>query len=817
MVLGLLTAMTSGSAAEIAHRLERLRSPVRVLYVAAHPDDENTQLLTWLSRGRKVRAAYLSLTRGDGGQNLIGPEQRPLLGVMRTHELLAARKLDGAEQLFTRLRDFGYSKSADESLKRWGEEFALSEVVYAFRSFRPHVVITRFPEVGDTHGHHLASAQLARRAMQAANDPKMFPEQLTRGLKPWKTHRLFYNFPHFFRRRGVMPPPDSKYEIDIGGYDSWLGQSYGEISALSRSMHKSQGFGASARIGPWKETLVLLEGSRPQQDDPLSGLPTWMTVPGGGPFAEAIEQANRAMDGRLPSAVIPWLGKAHKATEGIKDPILREELRAAVESLLIDAAGLHLEARTESAEVEPGARVSIEVQALARTPGASVVLRKVSGPGFEDIPRMVLDGKNVYRFQASVEADASMGPTRPHWLEVPATPARYMSPEIDHAQQPTVPAPFQVAFEVGIGGVGVRAERPIQRHWVDPVEGERTEALEVAPAVSVTPEVGVVVVPKGRGQSLSVEVRAGPRGFSGTIGWQGADGAITPERQRATLKPGAVTRLEFQVLGSLRARSSVRGTFAGDGKKPQPAWTRQVIDHSHISRMTYRSPSAVELVPAELSVPEGLFGYVPGSGDVVAPILARLGLNLETLDDQALLNGELNRFRAILLGIRAFNVNQSLLRARDKLMNYVRQGGTLVVQYNTKNWSSKLDVAFGPYPISISRLRVTDEGASVNILAPEHFLLTTPHQITNKDFDGWIQERGLYFAESWNKAYIPLFSMNDPGESPCEGSTLYAPYGKGHYIFSGLSFFRQLPAGNAGALRLLINFLEASRSQGEKS
>lgn len=815
IVLSAIMAMTTpGSAAEIAHRLERLRTPVRVLYVAAHPDDENTQLLTWLARGKKVRAAYLSLTRGDGGQNLIGPEQRPLLGVIRTHELLAARRLDGAEQLFTRLRDFGYSKSSEEALKKWGPDTALNEVVRVFRTFRPHVVITRFPETGDTHGHHLASAQLARKAYFAAGDARQFPEQLQEGLSVWKPRRLFYNFPHFFSNRGIEPPEGVRFDVEIGGYDAWLGTSHGEISGYSRSMHKSQGFGASARIGSWKEPLILLEGDRPEASDPFDGLQSWATIPGGGSFADAIKEVIASMDGRNPSSMIPFLGQAHKAAASIEDLALRAYVQAEIEALLVDTAGLYIEARSEVAEVSAGSELPVTIRVVARAPETPVVIRKVSGPGFEQTARVVLENNESYKETIQLAVDADAQPTRSHWLESSPEPTIYEVAEPNSAVRPVIESPFQVSFELGIGGIGLYVQRPVLRHWVDPVLGERTERLEVAPPVSVTPEVEVMIVPAGQSQKLAVEVQAGPLGFSGDIGWSQSEKILSPPTQKVTLAPGASTRLLFTVEGTLKARSSVRATYSA-GSTPVLGWSRRVIDHPHIPRVTHRTPATVELVPSLLNIPQGLYGYIPGSGDSVAEILGRLGMKIESLDARALLSADLSKYKAILTGIRAFNVNDSLLQSQSRLMDYVKAGGTLVVQYNTKNWSAKLDVPIGPYPVSIFRGRVTDETAAVTILRPEHKLLSSPHKITEADFLGWVQERGLYFAENWAKEYTPLFSMHDAGEAALEGSTLYTKYGKGHYVFSGLSFFRQLPAGNPGALRLLINFLSASETSSE--
>lgn len=810
----MLTAALATSAvpsSEIALRLEQLGSPVRVLYVAAHPDDENTQMLTWLARGRKVRAAYLSLTRGDGGQNLIGAEQRPLLGLIRTHELLAARNLDGAEQMFTRLRDFGYSKSAEEAMRIWGANDALEEVVRVFRTFRPHVVITRFPEEGRTHGHHLASAQLAHLAFDAAGDKSRFPAQIAEGLRTWKPQRLYYNFPHFWASRGREPPPGRRFDVDVGGYDAGAGLSYGEISAFSRSMHKSQGFGASARTGPWKETLVMLEGEA-DGDDPLAGLPSWADVPGGEDFAKAVQFALRSYDARRPGALIPLLGRAHAAAAAIEEAELAKEMKARVEALLHACAGMLIEARAERAEAQPGAKVPVKLRVLTRAPGVSVVLRSLRGPGVNATPRAVLESHQLWEQEVELVVPEDAEPTRPHWLAEPPLEARYPV-DAAAALAPDSTPPLNIVFELGIGGVGTTFPVAVRRHWVDPVQGERTEPLEVAPAVSVTPAVSVLLVPSGAAQTLAFDVRAGPEGFEGTLDFA-SEAKVEPAEISLKLDAEKSQRIEvgvrMDVPGTLRAR--VRGKTG----EAAPAWGRWVVDHPHLPRLVHRALAEVRLVPVRLERPKGPIGYIPGSGDAVADILGRAGIPVETLDASSLRPGGLDRFAAVLVGIRAFNVNKELIAAREELMNYVREGGTLVVQYNTKNWSAKLDIQFGPEPISISRDRVTDETAEVRFLVPNHPLLSRPHRITQTDFDGWVQERGLYFSDEWHEGYTPLFSMNDPGAEPSEGSTLYRRYGKGHFVFSGLSFFRQLPAGVPGALRLLVNFLAAGDFEDDK-
>lgn len=807
--LMMLTAISSASSADIERRIGELQSPLRVLYVAAHPDDENTQMLAWIEQGLGAQAAYLSLTRGDGGQNLIGAEQRPLLGVIRSLELLEARKIDGARQWVTRLRDFGFSKSGEEALSVWGEEAALADVVRVFRTFRPHVVITRFPEEGPTHGHHLASARLARRAFEASSDTERFREQIAAGLISWRPLRMFYNYPHFWASRGKPPPEEGRYEVDVGGYAPLLGRSFGEISAASRSMHKSQGFGASARYGSWKESLILLEGSQPSTEDAFSGLPEWTDLEGGAAFAESIANVLERFDGAAPAKSIPWLGRAHRAAEELRSEPERTRAQKAIESLLLDCAGVLVDARAEVPELSPGASSKVSLRVHPRAEGAEVVLRRIEGPGIDLLPRKVLGASEVWEKSVSLEVPEAAEPSTPHWLSIPPEPARYPIPDGDLGILPWGPPPLTVSVEVGVGGVGILAVVPVSYHWVDPVHGERARTVEVTPPVTVTPRRAVAYVPRGGNARIEAEVRAGDAGWSGKLSFGGIDAAPEP----VALKLGADEAQTVSVDVRTLRPSELSLRVASGGEGAVPAWSKRVIDHPHVPVVGVRLPARVKLSPVELEVPEGLrVGFLPGTGEATASILRGLGLEVEELSVGSIRSGELDGLDTLLLGVRAFNVSPELKDMRGRLWDWVASGKTLVVQYNTNNRNASLDYDIGPAPITIARGRVTDEAAQVDLLQPKHPLLRFPHVIREPDFEGWVQERGLYFAEKWDSGYTPLFSMHDAGEEPLEGSTLVKKHGKGTYIYTGLSFFRQLPAGNPGALRLLVNFLSAGKA-----
>ncbi len=793
-------------AGELAHELDRIRHTGRVLYLAAHPDDENTRLLAYVANARHLQAAYLAMTRGGGGQNLIGPEQGDLLDVIRTEELLSARRIDGALQRFTRMRDFGYSKTAAETLATWGHDDALADVVWVIRTFQPDVIITRFDENPPNHGHHTASAILAREAFEAAADPKRFPEQLGGGVQPWKCERLLRNHGSWREE-----PPKDALVLDVGAYDPRLGLGYGELAAVSRSQHRSQGFGVAGQRGPLNEYFVPVAGSRPQQDI-LDGVDVGWTRFGApaAPFAKALDDAHAALDRDYPERAIPALVGAHAALDALPDVPRVRDARRSLERLIAACAGLFVRATAATPIGVPGGTVQIDVELVQGRP-AGVELRRVVFPGVPPVEgggALAVNERKTFSQPVPLPADVPV--TLPYWLAVPGTPGRHAVSEPRLLGQPEGPPALAVQVELRAGGRDLALEVPVVHAWTDPVLGERERPFVIVPPVTVTPARDAVMLPGGRGGTLSLAVRAGRDDVRGELvltpipaGWD----VTPPSRPFALAKAGDAAMVEFVVKAPSSGDPAV--TIAPVATVDGRTWSfrETTIDYPHIPVQLVLQQPKVRLVPLSIRLPDGLIGYVQGSGDTVADDLAHVGLRVETLSDETLRAGDLDRFAAIVVGIRAYNTREAVRAAHPRLMDYVERGGTVVVQYNTNSRIGPMQAPVGPFPLEIGRDRVTDETAAIVPLKSDHPMLRVPNEIGPADFAGWVQERGIYFASRWDERYEPLFAIADPGEEPSNGSTLVARHGKGRYVYTGLAFFRQLPAGVPGAYRLFVNLL----------
>ncbi|HEX5044567.1 MAG TPA: PIG-L family deacetylase [Candidatus Polarisedimenticolaceae bacterium] len=789
-------AMDAGS---LAHEVDRLAVTARVLYVAAHPDDENTRLLAYLANGRHLAAAYLSMTRGGGGQNLIGPEQAELLDVVRTEELMAARGLDGARQFFTRARDFGYSKSADETFSVWGHEAALADVVWVLRTFQPDVVITRFDEKPPNHGHHTASAILAREAFAAAGDPTRFPEQLAAGAMPWKATRLLHNVPTWRDE----PPPPSALPLDVGAYDPRLGLSFGELAARSRSQHQSQGFGVPGERGSVVERFLTVAGSAAEKDL-LDGVPLGWDRYGaaGAPVARALEEARDLLDRDRPERAVPALVAAMRGMDALPGEPRTRDARRAAERAIAAASGLFVRATANQPGVVPGAKLEIALETIVRRPSGLEILsfHYPDGSTVEPDGPIGVNAKTVMRRQIVLPAGTAV--SVPYWLQEQVAP--------DLVGRPRGPAALEAAVTVRVSGRTLRLTAPVQYAWTDPVRGERLRDVLVMPPATVTASRQAVLAPNASSAPLVLKIRAARDEVRGEVtvpvpaGWRVEPASATVALEKA----GDATTVRFALTPPPGAGPiELQPQVVVEGR----AWSfrEDVLDHPHIPMQVILRPSTVRAVPLQLQVPGKRIGYVMGSGDSVADDLTHVGAQVEILDDEALRAGDLSRFAAIVTGIRAYNTRDALRAAHDRLMRYVEDGGTVVVQYNTQSRLGPLESRIAPFPLEIGRGRVTDERAAMEPLAPDHEVLVRPHRITASDFAGWVQERGLYFAENWDPRYTPIFAAADPGESPLRGGLLFARHGKGRYVYTGLAFFRQLPAGVPGAYRLFFNLIGA--------
>lgn len=802
-------------AAEIRLALEKLNVLGRVLYVAAHPDDENTGLIAYWANGALLDAAYLSLTRGDGGQNLTGADLGEALGVIRTQELLAARRIDRGEQFFTRANDFGYSKTAAETLRIWDRDQVLADVVWAIRRFRPDIVVTRFtPEDDRTHGHHTASAQLALAAFEAAGDPKRFPEQLKQ-VEPWKPARILWNTsPFFFRMREVPFDPAGLIRVEAGGYQPLLGKSYPEIAAQSRTMHKSQGFGSGIDRGERTEYFKHLAGRPVEGSDLFSGIDTtWSRVPGGDAIARKVRAIIAGYDATQPSASVPSLLELRRAVRDVPDRFWRDDKLREIDRLVGAMLGLHLAAITEKPMAQPGGSVSLTLEAMNRSP-LSVSLRSFRMLDGKETPiDAALAPNELWTRKEPVQLPPALPLSQPYWLRERGTPGTYTVAEQTQIGQPVNPPAFPVEATLSVAGEDVAFQIAPMFRTVDRVRGEVVQPLVIAPGIFVQLPRSVFVFPDRQPRTIAVRVIAAAEGTNGELsleapaGWR-VEPAMAPVRGGPADSEETLT---FQVTPPADAGEGLlRAFFTPAGGERRLAHGIQRIEYPHIDTQILLPPAEAKLVRADIQLTARKVGYIPGAGDAVAESLRDIGVQVTLLDDAEIQAAHLAQYDAVVLGIRALNVHANRIAAwMPELMAYARRGGVVIVQYNT---------APGPRPdqfpasLRISRDRVTDETAEVRLLAPEHPVLTQPNRISKADFAGWVQERGLYFADEWDPAWTPILSSNDPGEKSLDGGLLIMPVGEGAFVYTGYGFFRQLPAGVPGAFRLFSNLLSLGKA-----
>ncbi len=812
------------ASGQILQRIQKLEVLGSVLYIAAHPDDENTRLISYLSNGRKVRTGYLSLTRGDGGQNLIGAEIGDALGIIRTQELLEARRIDGGEQFFTRAVDFGYSKSPEESFAKWGRQEIQGDVVRVIRTFRPDVIITRFTTDGSGgHGHHTASAILANEAFDLAADPKAFPEQLTQGLEVWQAKRLFFNGSTWWREdlpKVAESDPEHWLRLDVGGFEPLLGASYNEIAGRSRSLHKSQGFGSAESRGEMIEYLRLEKGPQLAAQDLFDGIDTsWRRVAGGEAVGTLLRALIAGFDPKAPEAsfaalgeVAGKLGALGAATAG--EGAWPKYHSRAIDALLLSSCGAVFEATAGRYQVAAGDKLPVTVSALQRRAGPSLRLRQIRGPQGAVVALDEELGLNRATSKVLEVALASETPAdQPHWLEEPHG-TLYRTENLPlQINAPSVPGQMRCTLVLELAaGRRVEVDVPIVFKWVDPVAGERSRPVVVTPIASVVPKDDVAIVGKepvtvvfeiealaqGEQSDLAVEVAPLPEGWDivGDVSIQGG-----------TMRRGDRRSVSIQIVQGTNARA---GMLQLSFKSSRGSANRSihVIDHEHLLPQTWYTPAEVRLVPLDVKVSSQAVGYIRGAGDEVPRALERLGVSVETIDPAAADPGQLAKFDAIVTGVRAYNTVDALANFQPALLDYVKAGGTLVVQYNTAGSSLVVPAEkLGPFPFQLTRNRVTVEEAAPSFVDPKHALLTAPNAISAADFEGWVQERGLYFAGNFGENFTAPIAWNDPGEAAQNGALICCDFGKGRFIYTGISFFRELPAGVPGAYRLFANLI----------
>jgi LmbE family N-acetylglucosaminyl deacetylase len=798
------------TSSEIRLALDHLQTVGSVLYIAAHPDDENTAFLAAMAKGRGMRTAYLSITRGEGGQNLIGPEQGAALGVIRTRELLAARAVDGAEQYFTRAVDFGFSKTTDESMRFWDHDSTLADVVRVIRMFQPDVIVTRFTPALGGHGNHTASAVLALEAFDAAADPMRFPEQL-RTLKAWKTRRLFWNV---FRPDSVLPA--GTVRIDLGAYAPLLGRSFAELAGVGRSMHKSQGFGASQNRGESVNHFQVVKGDTAVADL-FDGITTsWQRLDGGAACADIASRARAAFTIDNPAACIPDLIRLTHTLGSLPDvPAVRFK-RAQTAALIQSCAGFWLEYTTSLAQTSPGSAVPATILAVNRSTG-SFRIRSIRLPftARDSIVNFALGTNKTVRIPANIVVPASQQPSQQYWLRRPQTPGYYRTGPGDPVGMPLGPEPCIASVELEHESGSLLLDVPLMTRTVDPVEGEIYDPFIIVPPASIRLVEEVLLFPTLKERTLHVSVRPGSSAIRGTLHLTvPADWRVAPPSIPVDLRAAASdTTFAFRLVPAMTAKS---GEVTAALDLPEAIVTTDItaIAYRHIPRQTLLTPARARLLRSPILSSGGKAAYIMGAGDDMLPAIEQLGYTVTPLSDEQIASADLDGFDVIVAGIRAYNTRPALRRHHSRFIRYAEHGGTYIVQYMTPQRGEAENI--GPYPLSLSRDRVSEEDAAITFLAPAHPLLNTPNKITAADFLGWVQERGLSYADRWDPRYDSILAAHDAGEPDRKGGLLVAPTGKGYYVYTGLAFFRQLPAGVEGAYRLFANILSLRRARSQK-
>ncbi|WP_190808513.1 PIG-L family deacetylase [Flagellimonas sp. S3867] len=824
-----LTAVVSNSLAqrpnkpsstEIHHNLQKLNFLGTALYIAAHPDDENTRLISYLSNHDKARTAYLSITRGDGGQNLIGSELRELLGVLRTQELLAARRVDGGEQWFTRANDFGYSKHPNETLRIWDKEKVLGDVVWAIRNLKPDVIVNRFDHrtPGSTHGHHTSSAMLSVEAFDLANNPNAYPQQLQL-TDTWQPKRVFFNTSWWFygSRENFEKADKSKMiKMDVGVYYPELGLSNNEIASMASSQHLCQGFGRVTTRGSQDEYVELLKGDLPSGSNLFDGIDTsWSRIKGGKAIGDILYEVENNFDFTNPSTHIPELVKAYQLLQNVEDAHWKNFKSEELRSIILDCAGLYLEANAASASTTLNGDVKINIEALNRS-AQSITLKeiKLADTDSKLSPNKVLGNNSKENIELEFTVPQSTSNSGPYWLSNAGSLGMYTVDNQNMIGKPETPSAFFAEFILNFNGVDIAFKKPVIHRYSKPDKGELYEPFVVLPEATSSIVEKVLIFSDSKAKDVLVNVKAGKNNVSGEVtlkhpaGW-----SISPKRIPFTIEQkGQEQSVIFKVTPPVEDSEGKISPIVHIDSKTH---NKELIEiaYDHIPKQSILLPSEAKVVRMNIQKSGEHIGYIMGAGDKVPESLEQIGYQVHAIDPKDIQTGSLDKYDAIVVGIRAYNVVEDLKFKQPVLFDYVSNGGNMIVQYNTAGRWSKQFENIAPHSLTLSRDRVTDETAKVSIVANDHSLVNFPNTINESDFDGWVQERGLYFPKEWSPEFTPILSMGDEGESETEGSLLVAPYGDGHYIYTGLSFFRELPAGVSGAYKLFANMLSIGKSE----
>ncbi|HET6722681.1 MAG TPA: PIG-L family deacetylase [Chitinophagaceae bacterium] len=803
------------ASAEVYLAIRKLNVLGSVLYVAAHPDDENTRLIAYLSKDKLYRTGYLSMTRGDGGQNLIGDEQGIDLGLIRTQELLSARRIDGGEQFFTRAFDFGYSKNPEETFTKWDKEKILSDVVWVVRKFQPDVVITRFPTSGEGgHGHHTASAILANEAFAAAADPTRFIEQL-KYVRPWQVKRILWNT---FNFGNTNTQREDQYKLDVGGYNPLLGKSYGEIAAESRSQHKSQGFGVPAGRGEALEYFTATKGDQPK-DELLEGVDiSWKKIAGGEAIEKMITALATSFDFLHPEKSVKGLVQLYKALDAMPANNWKSKKQDETLRLIEQCSGLWIDVFTNEQFAVQTDSIRFNFQFNNRL-GVNASIKGFSVDGYDSLMNLPLTRNRNINFNKTFFVPAAKPITQPYWLENKMEQGYFNINDQTKIGSPDVDPSYIVKVKANIEGEDFDFSRAVKYKFTDPVRGELYWPLVVVPPVLITPSEDLKIVMNGNDTANgSVSLKGLKKDFTGKIVALSASDmkpvtnvSFSTQRIRVSSKNQV---LGFNYLSNnIKASNTILIAVTDTTGNNLIKSDRHEIKYDHIPPINYFHNAEVSLKALNVKTYGKKIGYIVGAGDKVPEALEQMGYEVNRLNLKEISKNPLDKFDAIIVGVRAYNTLDWIGSYYDKLMRYVEQGGNLIVQYNTNNFISNVRSKIGPYDFTITRNRVTDENAPVTFLKPEHPALNFPNKITQDDFEGWIQERSIYNAADTTGKFEKILAMNDPGEKPDEGSLLIAKYGRGYFTYTGLVFFRELPAGVPGAYRLLANLIALNRKK----
>ncbi|MBP4142149.1 PIG-L family deacetylase [Flavobacterium sp. P4023] len=806
------------SSDAIFNQIQKLNFLGSVLYIAAHPDDENTRLISYLSNEQKARTGYLSLTRGDGGQNLIGTQLRELLGVIRTQELIEARKIDGGEQFFSRANDFGFSKNPTETLQIWDKEKVIADVVWAIRKFQPDVIINRFDHrsPGTTHGHHTASALLSVESFNLTNNPTIFPEQL-KYVKPWQAKRQFFNTSWWFY--GSMEKYNAADKTNLmamqtGAYYPSVGKSNQEIAALSRSRHQSQGFGSTGVRGEDTEYLEFINGEALKNKKSLfEGIDTtWNRVKGGKTIGELLTKIEAEFDHKNPSLSIPNLAKAYSMIQALDENHWSPLKSAEIKEIIAACSGLYLEAVAQNQEATPGTNIKLKLEAINRSSVPMQLLSVTTLPNeIKTSQNLELKNNILNNINLDLQLPEAINYTQPYWLQENGTVGMYTVNDQKNRGIPDIIREVKVVFNMKVNEIEMPFERIVVYKYNDDVKGEIYNYLDIVPEVTTAITDKVLLFKDNKIKNVTVKIRAGKDGIKGNLqldlpkSW-----SVEPKSIPFDIaKKGTEQMVNFQITPPNKPEEGVVKSVAiVDNKRFDKE--QIFINYDHITKQQVLKPAEAKLIKTDLKTNGEKIAYIMGAGDEVPSSLTQLGYAVTILKPEEISAEKLADFDVVMTGVRAYNTINALAFKQNLLFDFVKSGKTMVVQYNTNGDLVTENIA--PYPLKLSKDRVTEEDAEVRFLAPNHPVLNFPNKITSKDFEGWKQEQGLYYPNEFDKAFTPILSSNDKGETPKNGALLVASYGKGHYIYTGLSFFRELPEGVTGAYKLLSNIISIQSS-----